>query len=157
MNPLKSVISLTLALLFIFMGTFGHAGGESFNDSVKGELGKVDFSISCSTKVQNHFNQSVALLHNMMYAQAEKEFKAVAEIDPDCSMAYWGVAMTLFHPLWAPPNKDELQRGFDATQKALALKPATKREIAYVKAVEAFYKNWSYPGCQLGKRAERGF
>jgi tetratricopeptide (TPR) repeat protein len=78
----------------------------------------------------------------MMYAQAEKEFKAVAEIDPDCSMAYWGVAMTLFHPLWAPPNKDELQRGFDATQKALALKPATKREIAYVKAVEAFYKNW---------------
>lgn len=142
MNPLESVISLTLALSFIFMGTFGHAGGESFNDSVKGELGKVDFSISCSTKVQNHFNQSVALLHNMMYAQAEKEFKAVAEIDPDCSMAYWGVAMTLFHPLWAPPNKDELQRGFDATQKALALKPATKREIAYVKAVEAFYKNW---------------
>jgi tetratricopeptide (TPR) repeat protein len=142
MNSLKSAISLTLMLYFTLVEGFVHAQNDSLNDSTKGSLGKVNFSISCNTEVQDQFNRSVALLHNMMYAQAENEFKGVAESDPECSMAYWGISMTLFHPLWAPPNKDELQRGFDATQKALALKPATKREIAYVKAVEAFYKNW---------------
>ena len=142
MNSLKSAISLTLILYFTLVAGFVHAQNDSLNDSTKGSLGKVNFSISCNTEVQDQFNRSVALLHNMMYAQAENEFKGVAESDPECSMAYWGISMTLFHPLWAPPNKDELQRGFDATQKALALKPATKREIAYVKAVEAFYKNW---------------
>ena len=142
MNSLKSAISLTLILYFTLVAGFVHAQNDSLNDSTKGSLGKVNFSISCNTEVQDQFNRSVALLHNMMYAQAENEFKGVAESDPECSMAYWGISMTLFHPLWAPPNKYELQRGFDATQKALALKPATKREIAYVKAVEAFYKNW---------------
>jgi tetratricopeptide (TPR) repeat protein len=142
MKQLKSVFSLTLALSFIFMGTFGHAGGESFNNSVKGELGIVDFSISCSTKVQNQFNQSVALLHNMMYAQAENEFKAVAELDPNCAMAYWGIAMTLFHPLWAPPSNKELQQGLDAVHKAISLKSSTEREQGYIKAAEAFYKDW---------------
>jgi tetratricopeptide (TPR) repeat protein len=142
MNSLKSAISLTLILYFTLVAGFVHAQNDSLNDSTKGSLGKVNFSISCNTEVQDQFNRSVALLHNMMYAQAENEFKGVAESDPECSMAYWGISMTLFHPLWAPPNKDELQRGFDATQKALALKPATKREIAYLKAVEAFYKNW---------------
>jgi len=126
------------------MAGFSHARDESFNSSVKGSLGKVDFTISCRNEVQNQFNRSVALLHNMMYAQAEKEFKAVAERDPKCSMAYWGIAMTLFHPLWAPPNNDELQRGLDAIRKAFSLKPVTKREMAYVKAVEAFYKNWEF-------------
>jgi hypothetical protein len=156
MNSLKSAISLTLILYFTLVAGFVHAQNDSLNDSTKGSLGKVNFSISCNTEVQDQFNRSVALLHNMMYAQAENEFKGVAESDPECSMAYWGISMTLFHPLWAPPNKDELQRGFDATQKALALKPATKREIAYVKAVEAFYKNW-LPGLPTGKKGRKRF
>ena len=142
MNSLKSAISLTLILYFTLVAGFVHAQNDSLNDSTKGSLGKVNFSISCNTEVQDQFNRSVALLHNMMYAQAENEFKGVAESDPECSMAYWGISMTLFHPLWAPPNKDELQRGHDAIRKALSLKPRTKREMTYVKAAEAFYKNW---------------
>ena len=142
MNSLKSAISLILILSFTFVAGFGHARDEFFNDSTKGSLGKVNFSISCSTDVQDQFSRSVALLHNMMYAQAENEFKAVAKRDPECSMAYWGISMTLLHPLWAPPSNDELQRGLDAIRKALSLKPVTKREMAYIKAIEAFYKNW---------------
>ena len=50
--------------------------------------------------------------------------------------------MTQFHPIWAPPSKDELAKGWNAAQKAVALKPATAREQGYVAAVEAFYKDW---------------
>jgi tetratricopeptide (TPR) repeat protein len=78
----------------------------------------------------------------MMYAQAEKEFETVTKLAPDCAMAYWGIAMTLFHPLWAEPNEDELKKGWEAVKKAKALKPPTKREQNYIAAVEAYYRDW---------------
>jgi tetratricopeptide (TPR) repeat protein len=118
------------------------AQAQSLTKSEERSLGKVNFAISCSKDVQARFNKALALLHNMMYLQAEKEFKAVAELDPDCAMAYWGVAMTLFHPLWAPPKEHELRSGSEAAQRSASLKPPTKREQAYITAVNAFYKNW---------------
>lgn len=142
MKQLKSAFSLILIISFIFTAGFSRAQNDSLNNSVKESLGEVDFAISCSAAVQVRFNRSVALLHNMMYAQAENEFKAVTELDPDCAMAYWGISMTLFHPLWAPPSNNELQRGQDAIYKAATLKPSTEREQGYIKASEAFYKDW---------------
>jgi tetratricopeptide (TPR) repeat protein len=105
-------------------------------------LGEVDFPVSCSPDVRDQFNKGVALLHNMMYLQSEKEFNAVAGLDPDCAMAHWGIAITLFHPLWAPPKEHELKRGSEAAQKAASLKPPTEREQAYIEAVNAFYGDW---------------
>ncbi len=110
--------------------------------SVEGYLGAVDFSNSCNSEVKEQVNRAVALLHHMMYAASEKTFTAVALADPDCAIAHWGIAMTLFHPLWAPPSEAELTKGWNAVQKALALKSATDREKEYVAAVEAFYKDW---------------
>jgi tetratricopeptide (TPR) repeat protein len=78
----------------------------------------------------------------MMYLQAEGEFGTVAELDPGCAMAHWGVAMTLFHPLWAEPSTDELKRGREAVRRAKALKPPTAREQGYIAAAKAFYRDW---------------
>jgi tetratricopeptide (TPR) repeat protein len=114
--------------------------------SVEGNLGAVDFSNSCSPDMKEQINRAVALHHNMMYAASEKMFTTVAKADPDCAIAHWGIAMTLFHPLWAPPSKAELARGWNAVQKAVALKPATEREKEYVTAVEAFYRGWETVG-----------
>lgn len=108
MKQLKSTFSKILISLFVFSADPGYAQAQSLTDSAEESLGKVDFAISCSKDVQTQFNKGLALLHNMMYLQAEKEFKAVVELDPDCAMAYWGIAMTLFHPLWAPPSSVEL-------------------------------------------------
>ena len=110
--------------------------------SVEKSLGKVNFTNSCDPKVRDTLNNSIALLHHMMYGQSEKEFIKVAEMDPKCAMAEWGIAITLFHPLWAPPSKEELQKGYDAIQKAKALNPQTDREKQYLAAVEAFYSGW---------------
>ena len=105
-------------------------------------LGKVDFENSCDPKVKGALNNSIALLHHMMYGQSEKSFDKVVEMDPNCPMAYWGVAMTLFHPLWAPPSKAELEKGYSAIQKAKELNPPTEREQKYIAAVESFYDSW---------------
>lgn len=63
-------------------------------------LGTVDFPISCSEPAQVEFNRAVALLHHMTYPQAREAFGRVATADPECAMAHWGIAMTLFQPLW---------------------------------------------------------
>ena len=142
MRSITVTIPIFFISLFILSVGLGFALDQPLSGTAEEPVGKVDFQISCSPDAQDRFNRSLALLHHMMYGQAEKEFKAVAGLDPDCAMAYWGVAMTLFHPLWAPPNEDELSRGWEAVKKAESLKPATKREQDYIAAVKAFYDDW---------------
>ena len=129
-------------LLLICMATPSCADEPHSTGSVERSLGTVDFANSCSPEVKAQLNRAIALLHHFTYAASEKTFTAVAVADPDCAMAHWGIAMTLFHPLWAPPSEAELKKGWKAVQKSIALKPATAREKGYVAAVEAFYKDW---------------
>jgi tetratricopeptide (TPR) repeat protein len=103
-------------------------------------LGKVQFPVSCSAEAQPEFNRAVALLHHMTYPQAKIAFEHVAELDPQCAMAHWGVAMTLFQPLWPTrPGPAELQQGWESVQKAKALAPPTEREKLFIAAAEAFF------------------
>ena len=78
------------------------------------------FSTSCSKDVTGSFNGAIALLHSFQYEQAREAFVEVASKDPHCAMAYWGIAMTWYHPIWAPPNEKELAAGMAAAQKAAA-------------------------------------
>ena len=103
-------------------------------------LGTVDFPVSCSKPAQREFNTGVALLHNMTYGEARRTFENVAALDPTCAMAHWGIAMTLFQPLWPTrPGPPALQRGWEESQRADSLAPPTERERAYIASVAAFF------------------
>lgn len=103
-------------------------------------LGKVDFPVSCSKEAQAEFNRALALLHHMTYPQAREAFERVAVVDPRCAMAHWGIATTLFQPLWPTrPRPAELQRGWEEVQKAKALQPPTERERLFIAAAEEFF------------------
>jgi tetratricopeptide (TPR) repeat protein len=100
----------------------------------------VDFPVTCSGQAQAEFNRAVALLHHMTYPEAREAFQHVAQTDPECAMAHWGIAMTLFQPLWPTrPRPDALQRGWEEVQQAKALQPPTERERLFVAAAEAFF------------------
>jgi len=104
-------------------------------------LGTVDFPVSCSPGVQADFNRAVALLHHMTYPQARQAFEQVAKTDSRCAMAHWGVAMTLFQPLWPTrPGPEELRRGWEEVTRAKALEPSTERERLFIAAAEAFFR-----------------
>ena len=105
------------------------------------QLGDVSFETSCAPAVQKSFNRAVALLHSFQYEQAGEAFQAVAKQDPQCAMAYWGVAMTLYHPLWETPGAETLKRGLETIRKAKSLGAKTDRERDYIAAVEAFYRD----------------
>ena len=107
------------------------------------KLGKVNFQTSCSPQAHASFTRGMTLLHSFEYPQAEAAFKDAAAADPTCSIAHWGVAMSLYHPLWAPPSKAELERAHAALAKAEAeAAPAkSERERDYVAAVAAYYRD----------------
>jgi len=128
-------LSMVLSLMIASLGDRALAQEPTLS-----ELGVVHFPISCSDSAQREFDRGIALLHHMTYPQARQAFERVAEIDPECAMAYWGVAMTLFQPLWPTrPGPDERQRGWEAVQKARALGATTERERLFVTAAEAFF------------------
>ncbi|MGH8064394.1 MAG: hypothetical protein ACRERE_03995 [Candidatus Entotheonellia bacterium] len=105
------------------------------------KLGQVRFPVSCSTEAQTQFDRAVALLHSFWYVEAVRGFTAVTETDANCAMGYWGIAMSLWYPLWQPPNEAMLQKGWAAVEQAKAMGGKTEREQQYIAAIELFYKD----------------
>jgi len=107
-----------------------------------GEMyGTVSFTASVPSKLQKDFNIAIALLHSFEYDESEKMFAKVIDQAPDCAMAYWGVAMSNFHPLWVPPTPPELQKGLQALQIARSIQNKTKRESDYIEALAQFFEH----------------
>ena len=105
------------------------------------KFGSVVFNTSCSGETED-FNLAMELLHSFEYDEAEKVFAKIIDKEPDCAMAYWGVAMSNFHPLWTPPSGPELEKGVKAVRIAQAINKKSKREEAYIAAIAAFYEGW---------------
>jgi tetratricopeptide (TPR) repeat protein len=101
--------------------------------------GKVEFPISCESSVQSDFSRGVALLHSFFYEEARRVFTSVAERDPKCAMAQWGIAMTWWHPIWTPPTPDEMSAGKAAIEKAMAMNSGTDRERGFITALNVYY------------------
>jgi tetratricopeptide (TPR) repeat protein len=105
------------------------------------EFGSVAFETSCAGETEN-FNLAMELLHSFEYDEAEKVFAKIIDKDPGCAMAYWGVAMSNFHPLWTPPSVPELKKGAKAIAIAQAIAQKSKREAGYVDAIASYYNAW---------------
>jgi tetratricopeptide (TPR) repeat protein len=102
-------------------------------------VGKVTFPITCAPEVQSDFARGVALLHSFFYEEARRVFTSVAERDPNCAMAQWGIAMTWWHPIWTPPTPDEMQAGKAAIEKAMSMKARSDRERGFITALNTYY------------------
>src|SRR5208283_6040649 len=101
-------------------------------DLTASQLGTVTFPVSCAPAVQKPFERGVALLHSFWYEEAEKEFQQIAEDDPQCAMAHWGIGMSIWHQLWNQPDAATVKRGQAEVKKAESLHPKTDRERDYL-------------------------
>jgi hypothetical protein len=104
-------------------------------------LGRVNFPVTCKPELQPAFDRAVALLHSFGYELARQAFADVAAQDPACGMARWGVAMTYYHPIWAPPTPAELTAGRTAAEEAARVGAKSEREQGFIAAIGAFYKD----------------
>jgi tetratricopeptide (TPR) repeat protein len=130
---------LTLALsLAIALPAAADDEGHHHEDLNEVQVGTVHFPSSCSAAVQKPIERGVAMLHSFWYEEAEKQFQQIEKDDPQCAIAHWGVAMSLWHQLWNRPETPVLERG-GAELKAGRALHATPRERDYIVALSAFY------------------
>jgi predicted hotdog family 3-hydroxylacyl-ACP dehydratase len=131
---MKSRTWIVLAIVALFsISTAGAQGPE--------KIGRVKFPISCAAAVQKPFERGVALLHSFWYLEAAKAFTEITQAEPDCAIAYWGLAMTNWTQIWSPPQPAALKRGWEAIEKAKAATARTPKERDFVAAAEAFFKD----------------
>jgi peroxiredoxin len=84
-----------------------------------------------STEAQAFITQGVGLLHGFWYFEAERAFRQAAALDPECAMAYWGMAFA---------NFDNEARAKAFIAEAVKRKDkATPRERAYIEALDGYF------------------
>ena len=110
------------------------------NEFAGERLGEVAFTVSCAASVRVPFSRGVALLHDFWYEEAQRQFEQIAKADPDCAMAHWGIAMSVFHQIWDRPDEQTMARGWAEMQAAAAHPAKSARERAYVAALSGFYR-----------------
>ena len=85
--------------------------------------------------------QGIAQLHSFQYAAATSAFTEVTHIDPKCAVAYWGLAMSSYRPLWDGADQKALTKGrhfLDQIQKDW---PVSQREQEYINAIAIIFSD----------------
>lgn len=140
MRRISTCCSLTGILAVVFLAlSHGWTGVEA--GTASDQFGTVNFPTSCSAQAQPTIEKGVAQLHSFQYQQAEATFTDATQSDPQCAIAYWGRAMSLYHQLWDFPGADTLAKGRDYTAQAQKLAAKTPREADYIAAAAAFYQD----------------
>jgi tetratricopeptide (TPR) repeat protein len=92
----------------------GHAHGHA--------LGHVHIEVPCNHKAKELFNRGLLHQHSFGHAEAYGFFSDAVAEDPDCSMAYWGMALSALDNLFDRPASADRERA----AKALAQAPVAR-------------------------------
>jgi hypothetical protein len=119
------------------------AQDEHADHSVHEHFGRVHIPISCSQDAQRQFDRAVAILHSFFYPETVKAFSAIAQAEPSCAMAYWGVAISQRpNPLVPPFSQEALQTGWNAIEKARSVRAPTQYERDWIEALSMFFEHY---------------
>lgn len=125
----------SVPLLTIFLCSMLHVSTARSAES--DEAADVRFPTSC-TAVQSEFDRAATMLHSFEYPESKRLFRRILTKDRDCAMARWGIAMSIWHPLWAPPSTAELEAGARILTGTESMR-TTPREAGFLMAVRAFF------------------
>ena len=124
------------------------AASISFSSPIFGQeetdqrLGTVHFDISCNEVAQRRFDRAMRYQHSFWYRESKDLFEEVLKADPDCGIAYWGIALSLLNNPHAPPPVGNLALGLAAIEKGKAIGAKTQRERDFIDALTAFYTDF---------------
>lgn len=152
----QRLASLLLVLVLAFVlhsgGHFAIAGepkghsrhGSAFDTGLRQRpwrmygIGHAPFPITTNVpEAQEWFNQGNALLHSFWWEEAERSFRWALKLDPECAMAYWGLARCGMHWLSGLGDHGTIQRNRDFLKEAVRRKhTVSERERLYIEAWE---------------------
>ena len=132
----------SLAAAFSVVLATGIARSTAAQDAAEQRLGAVHFETSCNETAQRRFDRGMRYQHSFWYRASKDIFEDVLKADPDCAIAYWGIATSLLlNPFGVPPAAN-LAEGLAAIQKGKAIGAKTPREREFIDALGAFYTDY---------------
>ena len=115
------------------------------------QVGTVSFETSCKPAVKDDFNHAVAELHSFWFPEARVWFEGVLKTDPDCAIAYWGIALTHWgNPFAGLRSPQVIANGKAAIEKGQTTGSPTPREKGYIDAVAGLFSS-ADPGTQRAR------
>jgi Tfp pilus assembly protein PilF len=111
----------------------------AFSQDGDQRLGTVHFETSCNETAQRRFDRAMRYQHSFWYQSSKDIFHDVLKADPECGIAYWGIALSLLFNPHAPPPVPNLPLGLAAIQKGKAVGAKTQRERDYLDALSVMY------------------
>ena len=96
-------------------------------------MAKIRFPVTTKhPEAQKFIEQGVCQLHGFWFFESERSFRQAAALDPDCAMAYWGIALS---------NMDNLNRGKEFIASAMKRKDSTTaREKLFIEALNEYFQ-----------------
>jgi hypothetical protein len=108
-------------------------------DETDQRFGTVHFATSCSETAQRRFDRGMRYQHSFWYRQSKEIFEDVLKADPECAIAYWGIALSLLLNPHVPTPKENLALGLAALEKAKSIGTKSQRERDYIDALLTLY------------------
>jgi hypothetical protein len=106
------------------------------------KLGTVSFETSCKPEAQKLFNRGMLYQHSFWYRASQQVFEDVLKADPECGIAYWGIALSLlWNPHTSPPAKN-LAEGAAMIAKGKSIGAKTQRERDYLDTLGVMYADY---------------
>jgi len=136
--------SKSLAGIIIAVATLALSAGPLRSQASQQDekLGKLSFPTSCDPKVQAEFERGVAMIHSYWFLVARRTFEGVLRQDPNCAIAYWGIAIDLLNNVFvAPPSRADADAAWTALEKARETGAKTPRERDWIEALSAYYRD----------------
>ncbi len=117
-------------------------GAEKLPGPFLDGLGDLHHPVTTKSKdAQRYFDQGLTLLFGFNHREAIRSFRSAAHEDPDCAMAYWGVAYAFGPHVNKPMDTNDTAQAWIALQAAVAAKAkGSKKEQAWITALEKRYQ-----------------
>jgi len=103
------------------------------------KLGTVNFETSCKPEAQKLFNQGMLYQHSFWYRASQNVFEDVLKADPQCGIAYWGIALSMLWNPHVPTPAKNLADGAAVIAKGKSVGAGTQRERDYLDALAVMY------------------
>jgi tetratricopeptide (TPR) repeat protein len=114
----------------------------ALGQSDAGKLGTVHFETSCKPEAQKLFDSGMLYQHSFWYRASQQVFEDVLKTDPECGIAYWGIALSLLWNPHTPAPAKNLAEGAAAIAKGKSVGASTQRERDYLDALGVMYLDY---------------
>jgi tetratricopeptide (TPR) repeat protein len=124
------------------LAVFGPSTPVKAQDDTDQKLGKVHFATGCNDTAQRRFDRAMRYQHSFWYAESKEIYEEALKADPECAIAYWGIALALLNNPHGAVPKPNLPLGLAAIEQGQAVRAKTERERDYIDALSVMYVDY---------------